>query len=250
MRTVIFFIRGILGDPDDLKEWEQAGVDRVLQSPWCREHDIVARSDAYKSGAITVWIHQGERCRRFAALLRSYAEKGFRIIIVAHSNGTIVARNGMALAGWPRVEQAHFVCGACDSDFQRTGLNKAIHNNRIGQFYFYVAGKDWAMRIENTLFGKLDFAVPEMSQPLGLAGPRNVDPAIYSRVIHGGNEEWEDYGHSTCWDRKHFEGTMYTILKNCDGAVSSCCEFPSGFSRAPAPAANIAGWGGALTIPE
>jgi hypothetical protein len=231
--TIWLIVRGICGNPDDCQEWEQLAVDWILQDPFCRRQHFVARADSYRCSALTVSLHQAERAKSFAEVLRGYAARQYPIRILCHSNGARVVRDGMRLADWPRVEEVHFVCGACDSDFDRTGFNGAMRRNRLGLFYYYVAGDDWAMRMENTLLGKLDFAIPDHSRPMGLTGPRRVDPEIRRRVIEGSvaldnfgrregkhlehskrlNESWETYGHSTCWDRRHFHFTMQRVTQ-------------------------------------
>lgn len=212
MKVIWLIIRGICGNPSDCLEWEQRAVDWILQDPYCRERGYTARSDTYSCLPLTVWMREKERAHNFANVLKTYVDAGFKIHIMCHSNGTRVAREGMRLLKWPRVETVHFLNGACDSDFNRTGFNWAIKRNRIGLFYYYVAGRDWAMKIENTILGKLDFALPENSCPLGLRGPRFVDKQVTHRVIEG-SRDWGKYGHSTALDDDHFDGTMQLVTR-------------------------------------
>lgn len=209
--TIWLIVRGIAGNANNCLEWEQRAADWILQDDFCREAGYVARADSYSCSFLDVWIRQKERSEQFARVLLSYVEKGFAIRCIAHSNGTRVVRDGLKIAHWPRVEELHFVCGACDSDFHRTDFNCALKHNRIGAFYHYEGGRDWAMKIENTFLGKLDFAVPEHSQPMGLKGPRHVDPCVRSRVICR-SKGWEAYGHSTCWEPHHFNDSMRRIV--------------------------------------
>lgn len=107
------------------------------------------------------------------------------------------------MAGWPKIESVHMVCGACDADFSSNGLNSALLSGKIVKVYVYNACNDMAMKWENFLFGKLLFGIK--TAPLGLIGPQRVGclPNEKLQVIW-----WPRFGHSTCWDSDHFESTM------------------------------------------
>ncbi len=205
--TIYFFIRGIAGHPSDQQEWEYRAADHVhIHTP----HK--ARAISYATSFLTVWKRRHWRALRFSKVLRKYTCRDWKVVIVAHSEGTVVALDGMRLAGWPRIDELHLICGACDSDFQRTGLNFALRTGGVGHIHCYIAGNDNAMLWERLVLGKLLFGIPERSQPLGLHGPRNVDQQYTSRVTEHWNTPWTNYGHSTCWDGEHLESTMNQII--------------------------------------
>lgn len=217
-KVIWIFVRGIAGNASDLKEWEQGGVDWVLQDQYCRERGFVARCDSYECSFLTVWMNEPKRARQLAAVIRSYLDAGYEVHLVGHSNGTRVIREALKLLRWPKVGTVHFVCGACDSDFERTGLNYALKHHRIERFYYYVGGRDWAMKLENTFLGKLDFALPEKSCPMGLRGPRNVAKEVRNRVIDN-STGWERFGHGTCFTAAHFNNTLKRITRTARADV-------------------------------
>jgi pimeloyl-ACP methyl ester carboxylesterase len=207
-KTIIFFVRGIAGNPDDFLEWEQRAADHVII-----KYGIPARAISYHTDFWSVWMKRRWRAQRFAKVLRKYSIRDYRIIIVAHSEGTVVALDAMRMAGWPRVENVHLICGACDSDFERNGLNRALRIGSIAKVTVYTAGRDWAMRFENLLLGRLLFGISERSWPLGLVGPRNVSNFLLPcRVVEVCDPPWKYYGHSECFEKDNFECTMKQIL--------------------------------------
>lgn len=210
MKIVWLIVRGICGDPADCEEWEQHSADWIHQDPYCQSRGFIARADSYSCSFVTVAFRESARVKSFAKVLKGYLDAGFQVYGLCHSNGTRIWRGALQQLNWPRVEQLHFVNGACDSDFRRTGFNQALKRNKIGTFHYYVGGCDIAMLAENTFLGRLDFAVPEKSCPMGLKGPQHVDPSVASRVIEG-SKGWEHYGHSTAWDSKHFNDTMLRV---------------------------------------
>lgn len=210
-KTIVFLIRGIAGHPSDQQEWEYRAADHVILKP-----HIPARAISYSTSFLTVWRRRQWRARRFSKVLRKYTTQDWRVHIIAHSEGTVVALDSMKLAGWPRVESVQLVCGACDSDFERNGLNGAIRTEKIGKVFCYTAGRDWAMRWENLVLGRVLFGIPERSWPLGLVGPRNVSsmPLLQEKVVEVADSPWDGYGHSTCWTGDKFDRTMRELLAN------------------------------------
>lgn len=205
---IVFFVRGIAGNPDDFLEWEQRAADHCIKT-----YGVPARAISYHTDFWSVWMKRRYRAQRFAKVLRGYSVLDYRITIVAHSEGTVVALDAMRLAGWPRVEQVHLVCGACDSDFERNGLNRALRAGQVGRVTCYTAGRDWAMRFENLILGRLFFGISARTWPLGLVGPRNVSSFLLPcRVTEVADAPWRHYGHSECFERDNFERTMRQVL--------------------------------------
>jgi hypothetical protein len=135
--------------------------------------------------------------------------KGWRIILVAHSNGAWVAVNALNLLHWSvPIAELHLISGACDGNFTRNGLNFGLKTGLLGFAGVYVAGKDMAMRVEETLAGRCLFGIYPGDKPLGLAGASEVwsgvkdDPRRFKTITE------DDYGHSGWWRGDAFGRTM------------------------------------------
>jgi len=207
-KAIVFFVRGIAGHPDDFLSWEQQAADYTII-----HHGIPTRAISYHTDFWSVWMRRRWRAQRFAKVLRKYSIRDYRITIVAHSEGAVVALDAMKLAGWPRVENVHIICGACDSDFNRNGLGHALRIRAIAKVICYTAGRDCAMRFENLVLGRLLFGISARTWPLGLVGPRNVSTFLLPcRVTEVCDPPWKYYGHSECFDGDNFKRTMQQML--------------------------------------
>ncbi len=205
MNTVYIFERGILGWESLFGQWKQWPNQAVA---WInRNTPHKAQTLTYFCGPILAAATRGFRARQFAKLIKAYA--GDRIIMACHSEGTATGLRALDIAGWPRIEELHLICGAADSDFDANGLNDAIARNRIGKVIVYVAGRDDAMKLEDTYVGSLCFGLQTAGQPLGLKGPTNMRPDVARSVTV---KAWKNYGHSTCWTRAYFDWTMGEIV--------------------------------------
>lgn len=211
-KTIVLFERGINGWQSIFGEWHQWPN---LAVAWTHKHtEFRAQTLVYFTGPIFAGLTRRWRSLQFSQLIRQYSCHDWRIIISAHSEGTATALKALRLAGWPRIESLHLLCGACDADWNRNGLNWALKTGAVGQVHYYIAGKDQAMHAENTWLGKLFFDLPRRARPLGLTGPRNVDEAVESRVIEHKTSPWNHFNHSECWDSSHFNDTMRCLLIN------------------------------------
>jgi pimeloyl-ACP methyl ester carboxylesterase len=209
MRTIILFERGINGWASlfgDWLNWPNQAITWVHKNTDYRAHTLLYFTSALFAG----WTRP-HRALQFSKLIRQYSVDDWRIILVAHSEGTATAIQAMRLAGWPRIESVHLVCGACDSNFERNGLNYALVTNKIGKVFCYTAEKDFAMRLEDTMLGLLMFGISWNDCPLGMSGPKNVRPRFLDegRVTE---KHWPAYGHSDCWLSDNFESTMRQFI--------------------------------------
>jgi pimeloyl-ACP methyl ester carboxylesterase len=194
-RTVYLFVNGIATWPGNYTNWNKKAVTFTHT-----ETEHRAEAFEYFCTWFTRPFREDERAKHFARSLREYAAKGWNIVCVGHSNGAAVILEGLRAARWPRVEAVHLVCGACEADFWRNGLNFALAADRIGHVCVYSAAQDWALRLAHSLPARLlGYGT------LGLHGARNVRDTVRDRV---GELWWKDYGHSTCWLPAHFENTM------------------------------------------
>lgn len=205
-KTIFLFEHGINSVPSDWRDWTNRAIEYINTST-----PYKADSLEYFATALNVRCEKG-RTLSFAKKLRAYSVDDWNIIGVAHSNGTRIWTGGWKLAGWPRIKTLHLVCGACDSNFERLGINSALYSGKVSEIFAYTAGKDWAMKIENTLLGRFLFDLS--NQPLGLVGPQMVRDTVRQRVRWVTGGKWKEYGHSDCWLPENFESTMKCFLPN------------------------------------
>jgi hypothetical protein len=201
MKTVILFERGIDGLASIFGEWRNWPNQAIAHVH--NNSDFRAQTLTYFTGPFFAGFTRAFRADNYRKLIRSYC--GWNIKIVAHSEGTATVLQAIKGMGLPVISELHLLNGACDSNFETNGLNDALYMRRVGKVFCYRAGKDMAMKIENTLLGKFFFQMKESDKPLGLVGPQKVRSSVsefWAEVI------WPEYGHSTCWDRNHFKKTM------------------------------------------
>ena len=198
----MFLAAGINSQPESWSDWPNRVIPIVnLRQDWR------AQATFYATTALTVGINEEERVETTADILKAYS--GVETHAWGHSNGTRVILDGWKAAGCPKLATVHLLCGACDSDFDANGINTGLIGGEIGNVFVYVADCDHAMRIENTFAGRTVFGLPPSHAPLGLAGPKNVAPAVQDRVHLFA---WTGYDHSTCWDANHFGSTITQVM--------------------------------------
>jgi hypothetical protein len=194
-RRVFIFVRGILGNPGDAKEWNARAL------PWVfRETAGFADNFETKVGALNRIFGQWRRARNFGRTLKEYKPRDNSVTVAAHSNGTDIVLKGLRLAGWPRIEALHLASGACESDFNANGLNQALLTERIGRVCLYRAGKDGALpwsRLWVTSWGWRGI--------LGITGPLNVLDSVKDRV---GEIVRPGFGHSSWFSPGEFDRTL------------------------------------------
>ena len=198
---IVWCINGIQTWPGSPRNWNKKACI------WLARHfpdsPVKGLADEYWTTALTSWIQRRQRARAFANALGQFG--GIRNVIVAHSNGCTVALDALQMLRWMiHVEALHLVSGACDSNLERNGINSGLRSGALGKCCVYIAGKDQAMRIEDTLAGRSLFGLG-WDKPLGLAGPKNLDPLSISKVRM---IRKADFGHSTWWEKQNFDNTM------------------------------------------
>jgi len=205
-KTIWFVVRGNAGSPSNFVEWEYLSRDYIIQNL-----AVPAVAVSYATTFATVWRNRGMRAQRFAKILNGYTTRDWRVNIMAHSEGSVVGTDALRLLGWPRIENLHLVCGACDHDFQKLGLNDALRKERISAIHTWQAGRDTAMQFESLAIGRILFGI---HRPLGLDGPTNVSQQ-YANLVHEHWESpWDSYGHSDCWLPQNFNRTMDGFVKS------------------------------------
>lgn len=206
VKTIYIFERGILGWQSIFGDWLNWPNQAIA---WIHKNTPhKAQTLTYFTGFIFPALTRRRRARNFAKLLNTYNAEGWRIVLVAHSEGAATGLLAMELAGYPVIDELHLICGACNSDCYRNGINSAVIMNRLKKICVYVAGKDRAMRLEDTYIGSACFGLQCGGTPMGLKGPNNAVGQTKERlsIVH-----WPEYGHSDCWLTKNFNSTMRLI---------------------------------------
>lgn len=206
INTIYIFERGILGWQSIFGgwlNWPNQAIAWIHKFTPCK-----AQTLTYFTGFIFPALTRARRARNFAKLLLAYRVEGWRTALVAHSEGTATGLLAWKLAGYPWLDELHLICGACNSDFEQNGINRAVALGRVKKIFVYVAEQDAAMRLEDTYPGSICFGLQCRGTPLGLKGPAAPSAAASAlTTVH----RWKTFGHSTCWLPTHFEDTMRLI---------------------------------------
>lgn len=188
--------------PGDTRNWNSRAVTWThINTPH------VAECVEYYTLAIFRPWQQTRRALRLVEKIESYRFYGDDLVLVGHSNGCDVILDALDRLDFSvKVKQVHLVCGACESNFQKNGLNNALHRKSIGEVFIYIAGKDSMLRLARSVPGKvLGFGT------LGLHGAVKADPALINqgRITE---RRWPGYSHSECWTGGNFHDTMQQIV--------------------------------------
>ena len=195
----------------DFRDWPVEAPVYVNSNPACLFHGVRSQSFMYMTTALTVSFMQKYRSESLSRLIAAYSRLGYPIHLFGHSNGTRVILDALRYGSWPSVQSLHLICGACDGDWQSNGLNAAMMTGRVKRCFVYMAGKDGAMHVENTLLGKLLFGIGLKDKPLGLTGPANVVMSLREQMKRD-TIVWPNYDHSTCWEPIYFKSTMAELV--------------------------------------
>ncbi|MEN8134312.1 MAG: alpha/beta hydrolase [Thermodesulfobacteriota bacterium] len=189
-KTVCIFVNGILTLPGESDNWNGKAVTWThLNTPFRAE------KVEYLVGPISRVLGQKKRARKLIKTLRFY--QGWRIILVGHSNGCDVILDALRKMDWPRIERLHLLSGACEADFDKNGLNEA--GTRIGSICVYVAKRDRALRLADTITGRLlGYGA------LGKSGP--INPALPVETVAE-----PKFRHSDWFKAEHFKTTMQKL---------------------------------------
>jgi pimeloyl-ACP methyl ester carboxylesterase len=207
-----FLVNGINTFPGSSKNWNGRGVTWLhIHKP---EFPRKAEKIEYLCGPIGRAFGQRMRAHklyktiiRYHLILDELKVAGdWERVVVGHSNGAAVILAMLRdYPCWPVIDHLHLVCGACEADFEKNGLNQWLAAGRIRRVTVYVAGRDMMLRLAHTWPARLlGYGV------LGLHGAVNVDRAFLEngRVREIRTAPWCNYGHSDCWSDQNFDATM------------------------------------------
>jgi hypothetical protein len=175
---------------------------------WCEVRGIPADRFVYRSPIFTRFVWQWRRIQLLERVLADY--KGMPLKLIGHSNGC-----ALICAAIKRVKidsslipaELHLISPACDSSFEKNGLNAALSDGRVSQVTVHWGGKDeamWFAAASRTLVGWAGLGYGT----LGRSGPKDVATGLQARVT--GHFE-PTFGHSTWFEAVHFEETMRMV---------------------------------------
>lgn len=192
--TVFLFVNGILTVPGRATNWTGRAVT------WTHLHTPHrAEKIEYFTGPVGRFLGNTARAEKLKHTLEFYRRQNWRVVLVGHSNGCDVILDALSLMAWPPIHSVHLISAACEADFSRNGLNAA--GSRIQHLHVYIAEKDWALVLADTLAGRLlGYGV------LGKKGPLNATPQAEPDVIVKA-----PIGHGGWFDDEHFDGTLQRI---------------------------------------
>lgn len=199
-KHVWIYIPGIFTVPGRETNWTKRAITYThLNSGDCAE------DFEYFTGPLLRSFGEGERAQKLAKKLAFYAEAGWEMSLVAHSNGADVALDALDLlavrvAHPPVIRNLHFFSPACHADCTQAGLAPVICRATT----VYIADRDRAMQIANTVIGR-DLGFGTMG---GIDGPQNIEACVSPvHVVH-----MPDYDHNDWFNTPdRFELTMQMI---------------------------------------
>lgn len=201
MKTVFICINGIRANPSKQEEWTDEMTAQInLRTP----DGVKAEKFEYHCSALFRRIGQRQRADELARRVNQYANSGYRIVLVGHSNGCdLIAR---VLGMQVKIDTCHlFAPAANEEDFAQ-----AIANRVVRRIHIYGSPSDDALRFASLtqkvigLFG-LGYG------SLGLRG------AEFARAypVHVQDHSIASFKHSTWFiPGAYFENTLALLLKN------------------------------------
>jgi hypothetical protein len=202
MKTVYFFVHGIMNLPSSGTGWVDGAIRAVAGFGFA--------GDAYRYLATPAlrWVMQAWRVRQCRIKLQKWIDDDFQPVLVGHSNGCDILLKAIKGVRGLRGAKLHLISGAAEADFKVNGLNEAMKAGRIDTVTVWVAGKDSALEvwapISRALVGWLGLGYKN----IGATGPSNVSALVGTRVFQINEPE---FGHSTWFEEKHFEETICRI---------------------------------------
>lgn len=198
---LFIFWPGINQFPNDSRLWE------AWASYWYTKKGLKNGFGYYFCTAIMRRFHQSRRINHFCDVFRELTPGPSvpAVRIACHSNGTDIVLKGLAKMGWPFVDQLHLISGACESDFDKNGLNEALRRGSVGKVVVYIAGQDKALAFADTWLGRMIGY-----GNLGKVGPQNADPGFGPDRLNVIRQTM--FGHSDWFNDCNWDMTMNYFL--------------------------------------
>lgn len=198
--TFYFCVNGILTVPGDSEGWT------IRANEWIEDR-YLGYADRYEyfSGALlTRMLFQARRAREVIKRLKQRAVN-HDIVLVGHSNGCeIICR--VLKSQEIKCKAVHLIAAACEQDFNKNGLNKAIEDGIVDELHLYTSTSDEALDLARATSWLSFFGMGYGL--LGSKGPTHINlQAILKTEIH----RRDSYRHSTWFDEHHLDETMKLI---------------------------------------
>jgi hypothetical protein len=188
VRAIYIYVPGILTLPGG-KNWCGKAVT------WTHLHtEFRAEKVEYLTTPLTRPFREAERAQKSADTMCYYKE--WDINLAGHSNGCDMILDSLKNQGWPKLKSLNMISGACECDFEKSGLNKLEVEKPI---VVWIGKEDWALQLAGTFCGKL----------LGY-GTLGRDGAVNATVPV--NYIRRNCGHTQWFDDDQFDHTMETII--------------------------------------
>lgn len=140
-KTIIIVVRGILSGGNDGASFPGRACSWVNLNTHFKSYSF-----EYWAYALTHRWHQQRRAERLADGIRQYWAAGWRIVVIAHSNGGSIFMGALRLlCGGEHIEAVHMLAPACPADFESNGFNEALGDGRVGRIHVKTGGQDWAL---------------------------------------------------------------------------------------------------------
>lgn len=196
--VVHIFVPGIRTKPGASNNWSGRATTWV-----CKELYQPAEKVEYYTPAILRPFGQDKRAMKLQKIISFYAEKDFDLRITCHSNGQDVVLDALtSMDKLPVIQKLTIISGAGKRDCNKNGLNSL--EPKINEILVMTAGKDLAMKLAKSLFGRiLGYGAT------GERGLQNPSDALKRKIkyVHRPN-----YGHGTWFTYTNFQDTMEIIV--------------------------------------
>lgn len=209
-KTVYILIPGIRTNANIFSLWTHYAVNWINRKTDCNTKAV---EFDYHCNILNRFIAQRRRSTELSNLIGGYRNDGYRVIVIAHSNGCALV--AMVLLMNNIIDYAHLISPAAFAkDYSR-----AFRQNVIKKVFVYGSDTDGALLISKKstfLTSIFSFFSTLIGGPslgygtLGLDGPKfEKDNPLFVKdcSING-------YGHSTWLDDDHIDDTLSLIMKN------------------------------------
>lgn len=202
-KVVFIFVNGIMTFPGASDNWNGRATS------WALQRGRLAEKCEYFVGPISRMFGQWSRAKKLAKTMRFYYSRGFKMVLVGHSNGCDVIHKALVRSEWPEVMSLHLIAAASEADFQKTGYNEALRTNRIGEIHCYVGTRDKALWFASRSWLARGIGYGSLGQD----GPRKLASDVESRV----HEVRKPFSHSTWFDEE--DGTFDRLMERITQAA-------------------------------
>lgn len=193
---VYIYVNGIKTKPGKMKNWNGRAVTATHVY-----HDRLqpkAEKVEYYTSALLRPLQQGKRAGKLIKCAGFYHD--WEKVLVAHSNGADVVMDALTKRPF-HVHHLHLISPANKADCDKNGINEMMEAGYVRKLTIWIAGKDTALGLASTWFGKmLGYGT------LGRTGPVDAGRGHNIEIV-----KEPDYGHSTWFDPKNFNETMARI---------------------------------------